>query len=107
MTNSKTHSCMLSIWFYLRNTRRRTAEWESMVRVSLLTTSSPLTLSGQMERRSTTTRLLHIKVDHLAISQKMFVTVSHHRKCNSHLIISAPVWRAARPTFLAGDPEGD
>ena len=98
MTNSKTHSCILSIWFYLRNTRRRTAEWDSMVRASLLTTSSPW---------STTTRLLHIKVDHLAISQKMFVTVSHHRKCNSHLIISAPVWRAARPTFLAGDPEGD
>ena len=94
MTNSKTHSCILSIWFYLRNTRRRTAEWDSMVRASLLTTSSPW---------STTTRLLHIKVDHLA----MFVTVSHHRKFNSHLIISAPVWRAARPTFLAGDPEGD
>ena len=70
MTNSKTHSCILSIWFYLRNTRRRTAEWDSMVRASLLTTSSPW---------STTTRLLHIKVDHLA--------VSFLRKCLSPYLI--------------------
>ena len=69
MTNSKT--CMLSIWFYLRNTRRRTAEWDSMVRASLLTTSSPW---------STTTRLLHIKVDRLAI-------LSFLRKCLSPYLI--------------------
>ena len=64
MTNSKTHSCILSIWFYLRNTRRRTAEWDSMVRASLLTTSSPW---------STTTRLLH--------------TMSFLRKCLSPYLI--------------------